>query len=39
MKTFRAIGVALLTVLMNVSFSACGDDDEPSSGGNPLVGT
>lgn len=39
MKTLRLIGVALLTVLLSVSFSACGDDDEPSSGGNPLVGT
>jgi hypothetical protein len=39
MKTFRAIGVALISVLLSVSFSACGDDDEPSSGGNPLVGT
>lgn len=40
MKTLRFIGVVLLTVLMSVSFSACGDDDdESSSGGNPLVGT
>ena len=40
MKTLRLFGVALLTVLMSVSFSACGSDDDgnqPSS--NPLVGT
>ena len=32
MKTLRFIGVALLTVLMSVSFSACGGDDD--NGGN-----
>lgn len=33
MKTLRFIGVALLTVLMSVSFSACGgsDDEETAS--------
>lgn len=40
MKKLRFIGVALLTVLMSVNFSACGgDDDEASGSGNPLVGT
>ena len=35
MKTIRFIGVALLTVLMSVSFSACGgsDDEEDNGGG------
>lgn len=32
MKTLRFIGVALLAVLMSVSFSACGGDDD--NGGN-----
>jgi hypothetical protein len=37
MKTFRFIGIALLTVLMSVSFSACGgsDDDVDNGGGSP----
>ena len=41
MKTLRFIGIALLTVLMSVSFSACGgsDDDEPQPSSNPLIGT
>ena len=41
MKTLRLIGVALFTVLMSVNLTACGGDDkdEPSGGGNPLVGT
>ena len=40
MKTLRFIGVALLTVLMSVSFSACGgDDDDNGNTGNPIVGT
>ena len=40
MKTLRFIGVTLISVLIIACFSACGDDDdEPSSGGNPLVGT
>ena len=36
MKTLRFIGVALFTVLMSVSFSACGgsDDDDNGGGGN-----
>ena len=38
MKTLRFIGVALLAVLMSVSFSACGGDDDDNSS-NPLVGT
>lgn len=35
MKTLRLIGIALLTVLLSVSFTACGGDDkdEPSGGG------
>ena len=41
MKTFRFIGVALLTVLLSVSFSSCSksDDDNGGSSSNPLVGT
>ena len=41
MKTIRFIGVALLTVLLSVSFTACGGDDkdEPGGNSNPLVGT
>ena len=36
MKALRFIGIALLTVLMSVSFSACGgsDDDDNNGGGN-----
>ncbi len=34
MKTLRFFGMALLTVLMSVSFSACGDDDS-SDGDSP----
>lgn len=33
MKTLRFIGVALLTVLMSVNFSACGGDDDDNGGG------
>ena len=32
MKTLRFIGVALLTVLMSVGFSACGGDDDVDNG-------
>jgi len=44
MKTLRFFGVALLTVLMSVSFSACGgsDDDDNGGGGSSsssIVGT
>jgi hypothetical protein len=43
MKQLRFIGVALLTVLMSVSFSACSssddDDDNGGSSSNPIVGT
>lgn len=41
METLRFIGIALFTVLMSVSFSACGgsDDDEPQPSSNPLIGT
>ena len=40
MKTLRFIGVALLTVLMSVSFSACGgsDDDDSVPGGSSESG-
>ena len=34
MKTLRLFGITLLTVLMSVSFSACGDDDS-SDGDKP----
>ena len=34
MKTLRLFGVALLTVLMSVSFSACGGDDDVDNGGS-----
>ena len=34
MKTLRFIGIALLTVLMSVSFSACGGDDDNQGGGS-----
>lgn len=38
MKTFRMIGMALVAVLMCVSFVACGsDDDEPE--GASIIGT
>ena len=41
MKTLRLFGIALLTVLMNVSFSACGgsdeEDDNGGGGNTPLV--
>jgi len=37
MKTFRTIGMAVLAVLMCVSFTACSDEDE-GNGGHPLVG-
>ena len=33
MKTLRFIGIALLTVLMSVSFSACGGSDDDDNGG------
>ncbi len=33
MKTISFFGVALLTVLMSVSFSACGGDDDDNGGG------
>ena len=40
MKTIRLFGIALLTVLMSVSFSACGsDDDGPQTSSSPLIGT
>lgn len=41
MKTLRFIGIALLTVLLSVSFSSCSksDDDNGGSSSNPLVGT
>ena len=40
MKTLRFIGVALLAVLLSVSFSACGsDDDGPQTSSSPLIGT
>jgi hypothetical protein len=34
MKTLRFIGVALLTVLMSVGFSACGGDDDDVDNGS-----
>ena len=41
MKTLRLLGVALFTMLMNVSFSACGgsdeEDDNGGGGNTPLV--
>lgn len=39
MKTIRLFGIALITVLMGVSFSACGgsDDDDNGGGGNTSV--
>lgn len=33
MKSIRLFGIALLTVLMCVSFTACGGDDEVDNGG------
>ena len=33
MKTLKFIGIALLTVLMSVSFSACGGSDDDDNGG------
>ena len=36
MKTLRFIGVALLTVLMSVSFSACGGSDDDDNGGGGI---
>lgn len=34
MKTIRLFGIALLTVLMSVSFSACGGSDDDNDNGN-----
>ncbi len=41
MKTIRFIGIALLTVLMSVGFTACSSDsnNEEESPYNPFVGT
>lgn len=40
MKTIRLFGVALLTVLFSVSFSACSSSsDDENNSYNPLVGT
>ena len=33
MKTLRFIGVALLAVVLSVSFTACSDDDEQNGNG------
>ena len=35
MKTIRLFGIALLTVLMSVSFSACGGSDDDVDNGTP----
>lgn len=37
MKALRYIGVVLLAVLVSVSFSSCGSDDDNSNGGNSTV--
>ena len=40
MKTIKLLGYAFFTMLLSVSFSACGgDDDNNKSSSNPLVGT
>ena len=39
MKTLRFIGIALLTVLMSVSFSACGGSDDDDNGGGSSTTT
>ncbi len=33
MKTLRLIGMALMAVLLNMSFSACSDDDDDENSG------
>lgn len=39
-KTFRFIGMVLLTVLMCVGFTACSsDDDDDANGSSSIVGT
>lgn len=38
-KTFRFVGMAVMALLMAVSFTACSDDDEKGGGDSALVGT
>lgn len=38
MKEIRLFGMALLTVLFSVSFSACSSSSDDESGNNPLIG-
>lgn len=37
MKTFRIIGMALVAILLSLSFASCSDDDDDNSGANPLL--
>ena len=39
MKTLKLFGVALLTVLLSVSFSACGSDGDDNGSTASIVGT
>ena len=39
MKTIRFFGVALLSVLLSVSLSACSSSDDDENQSNPLIGT
>lgn len=39
MKTFRLIGMTLLTVIMCATFAACSDDDDEPQGTTDLIGS
>lgn len=38
MKIFRFVGLAVVAILMSVSFAACDDDDDESSSSASIVG-
>lgn len=38
MKTFRKIGMAIIAVLVSLSFTACGGDDDEEDGGGSSSG-
>ena len=38
MKTFKLIGLALLTIVMSISFTACSSDDDEIASKNLLTG-
>ena len=39
MKTLRFIGIAIVAVIISVSFAACSDDDEDDKQSNTVIGT